>query len=224
MRRAGSLAAARKSLTSGPTVFTICSVTDATEMQARHAEALKVLAERALALACAVQERALNAETDAGMAELGLAFHRISRTMRQCLALEAKLARDAEQAVREARTDAARERGAEVKRRKQFLRTVLTRNIWDADDLCEDSDASEAAVRVERLESLLDEDEFGDDLLALPVGEQIARLRDDLGLAEADLGGDAATPEGAPGRFAAYEPGSGGGASPAFATLQPNSS
>ena len=206
-------------------MFTICSVTDATEMQARHAEALKVLAERALALACAVQERALNAETDAGMAELGLAFHRISRTMRQCLALEAKLARDAEQAVREARADAARERGAEVKRRKQFLRTVLTRNIWDADDLCEDSDAGEAAVRMERLESLLDEDEFGDDLLALPVGEQIARLRDDLGLAETDLAGDADATGAAPRAANGVPPyPGGGGASPAFGTFQPNSS
>jgi len=192
-------------------------------MQARHAEALKVLAERALALACAVQDRALVAETDAGMAELGLAFHRISRTMRQCLALEAKFARDAEQAAREARTDAARERGGEVKRRKQFLRTVLTRNIWDADDQCDDSDAGEAAVRMERLESLLDEDEFGDDLLALPVGEQIARLRDDLGLAEAGLAADAPA-VGEAGGFAARDPGSGGGASPAFARLQPNSS
>jgi hypothetical protein len=203
---------------------------NATEMTARHADALKVLAERALALACAVQERALVAETDSGMAELGLAFHRISRTVRQCLALEAKLTRDAEREAREARSDAARDRGVEAKRRKQFLRTVLTRNIFDADAVCEDDgdyDPCEAQLRIERLESLLDEDELSDELLALPVEDQIARLRDDLGLAEAALTADAETgaadgvppvprPEG--------DPGSGGAALPALAALAPNSS
>jgi hypothetical protein len=204
-------------------------VQDAAEMTARHAEALKVLAARALELACKVQERAIAAETDAGMAELGLAFHRVSRTLRQCLALEAKLTRDAEHAAREARAEAARDHGAEAKRRRQFLRTVLTRNIFDADDQCEDSDAGEAAIRIERLESLLDEDEFSEELLSMPVDDLIVRLRDDLGLAEAAL---EAAPEGAPaaGQIAwprppdAAAPDWGRGAGLAPAAVEPNSS
>jgi hypothetical protein len=202
-----------------------CSVNDTTEMRARHAEALKVLAERALALACAVQERALVAETDAGMAELGLAFHRIARSVRQCVALEAKLARDADQGAREARAEAARDQGAEVKRRKLVLRTVLTRDISDADAACEDDDdydPAEACTRTERLESLLDEDELGDDFLALPVEDQIARLRDDLGLAEAALAdGVSAVPH-----LEGYAGSRGGAASdfPGVVASAPNSS
>ena len=204
-----------------------CSVNDAAEMTARHAEALKVLAERALALACAVQERALVAETDAGMAELGLAFHRIARSARQCLALEAKLTRDAEQAARAARAEAAHDHGAEVKRRRRHLRAVLTREIAEADAACDDEDDSEADARTERLETLLDEDELSDDFLAMPLEEQIAGLRHDVGLAEAALAAAPGTPDGA---ALAPHPqggaGSGGGAavSPALAALAPNSS
>ena len=182
----------------------VCSMDEAAEMTARHREALTVLAARALELACEVQERAMAAETDSGMAELGLAFHRISRTVRQCLALEAKLARDAEQAVRAARADAARDRGEAVKERRRRLRAVLSREINEADVAAEDDDdwdPAGALTRTERLDALLDEDELNEDFLARPVGEQIARLREDLGLAEAALAAEplaSAAGQGAP--------------------------
>jgi hypothetical protein len=158
----------------------------ASERLERHADALKTLAERALALACAVQERALTAETGAEMAELSMAFHRISRTLRQCLALEAKLVRDAERAAREALAEAEREGVGRARRRKDQLRTVLRREILAAvGEADEDDEDDIAGTRLEHLESLLDEDELSDDFLALPVPDQIARLRYDLGLAEA---------------------------------------
>jgi hypothetical protein len=160
----------------------------AAEMLDRHAAALKVLAERALALACAVQERALAAETGAEMAELSLAFHRISRTVRQCLALEAKLVRDAERAAREAASEAERDGLGRARRRKDQLRSILRREIFAAaEDTDDDDDGDTAGTRLEHLESLLDEDELSDDFLALPVADQIARLRYDLGLIEAEL-------------------------------------
>lgn len=217
-------------------------MTDATEMTARHCEALKVLAARALELACAVQERAIAAETDAGMAELGLTFHRVSRSFRQCVALEAKLVRDAAQAAREARAEAAEVRGVAVKARKQHLKTLLAREINDADAAREDDDdydPVEALNRTERLDSLLGEDELSDDFLSLPVGDQIARLREDLGLAEAVLSGEAGAAEAGAGEAGPAGPapsrppggpdpgawwGGGGALLPAPATVEPNSS
>src|SRR5258706_13733903 len=106
----------------------------------RHAEALKTLSERALALACAVQERALAAGTGAEMAELSLAFHRISRTVRQCLALEAKLVRDAEQMARETRDAGAREAGGAGEQRRAYLRTVPCREIFAAPEGADETD------------------------------------------------------------------------------------
>jgi hypothetical protein len=56
-----------------------------------------------LTLARSIHGRALAAEDDKAASDLGLAFHRISRSVRQTLALEAKLERDQRREAREDR-------------------------------------------------------------------------------------------------------------------------
>ena len=156
-------------------------MSDPTGMADRHSAMLAQLAERAMALACALQERALAAETPAEMRDLALAFHRISRTVRQSVALEAKLVRDQARAAREDRADAAQLAVARTERRVDQIRAAVRRDIrevhygFDADNLEAEFD--------ERLEAEALDDGFLDE----PIEAQIARLCADLGLTPEDL-------------------------------------
>ncbi len=116
-------------------------MSDAAEMAERHGRTLARLSELGLALAERVQEKALAADDPKSSADLGLAFHRIARTVRQSIALEARLVRDAERAERELRKDedARRELVREVvrrdprqiARRKENVREAVLKVIWD---------------------------------------------------------------------------------------------
>lgn len=110
-------------------------------MAERHGRVLARLLELGLALAERVQEQALAAPDAKSAADLGLAFHRIARTVRQSIALEARLVRDAERAERELQRDAdvrhdlLREilpgEPREIARRKDEVREAVQKVIWD---------------------------------------------------------------------------------------------
>ena len=68
---------------------------DAVEMAQRHGRILARLSELGLAHAERLHDQAMAAEDPKAAAELGLTFHRVSRSIRQSIALEAKLVRDA---------------------------------------------------------------------------------------------------------------------------------
>lgn len=164
-------------------------MSDRADMAERHGALLAQLAERGMALACALQERALAAETPAEMRDLALAFHRISRTVRQSLALEAKLARDGDRAAREARAEAERTGAAQAERRVAQVRAAVSRGIRDA-YYGFDAENLEGEL-TERLEAEALDDRFLDE----DLDAQIARLCADLGLAPEDLDPEDLDPE-----------------------------
>jgi hypothetical protein len=155
-------------------------MSSAAEMAERQGRMLAELAELGLTLARELQARALSADTPAEAAQLAEAFHRIGRSVRQSLALEAKLNRDAQREAREQHELEARETEARRAARKTQLRKGVERLIWDEVEEPEVADAMlrDAPHFVEReaeSEAFLDE----------PVEAQIARIREVLGVDEA---------------------------------------
>src|SRR5438445_2193857 len=99
-------------------------------MSERHAAVLARLADAGERLAIKHAERALAADDPAVEASATAAFHRAARSVRQCLALEAKLVRDAQRAEREDRGQFERETAARRGRRRLHVRAAVGRLIW----------------------------------------------------------------------------------------------
>jgi hypothetical protein len=110
------------------------------------------------------------AEADA----LGLAFHRVTRSVRLALALRSKLARDLHEL---ARLDSRLAEDRAKARRKQ-IRTVLINEIYADDDRSQEA----ADDLAERLDETLDEEALFDRFLEGPVEAGIAHIREELGL------------------------------------------
>jgi hypothetical protein len=149
------------------------------EMAERQGRMLAELAELGLTLARELQARALAAETPAETAQLAEAFHRISRSVRQSLALEAKLQREAVRDARDQRETEARETEVRRAARKAQLKKRVEQLIWDEVEEAEVAgdmarDVADFVEREAESESFLDE----------PVEAQIARIREVLGVDE----------------------------------------
>jgi len=159
-------------------LFSICSpVIDVDDMTARHAAALARVAEMAERLAQKHADRALETDDPKVEASATSAFQKATRVMRQSMALEAKLIRDAEQGVRDARRRAEwADLSATHDRRRQIATTVerLIRNdpgtSGDAEHLCNE------------LDDLLDIEELADTFLTEDLTVQVTRLCNTLGL------------------------------------------
>ena len=114
------------------------------EKQQRQDRILAELSELGLALARDLQACALAADDVAMKSELGLAFQRVSRAVRQTLALEAKLERDRLRDARDAQADAIQVRENRGERRKAQVRLAVKRCVldvyqgFDADNLLND--------------------------------------------------------------------------------------
>lgn len=158
------------------------------DMAARHRANLTELAELGMALARDVQGRAMAATDKKAKADLTLAFHRVSRSVRQTMALEARLERDLRLALREAAGEAARATLERVQNKRALVRTAVERLVWTE---VEDDEAAENLVdEVGAFAFALSQEEG---FLDLPVEACIARLRADLGLAAADTTDDGET-------------------------------
>jgi hypothetical protein len=155
-------------------------MSDSAEKAERQDRILGELAELGLSLARAVHERALAAETPEATSELALAFHRISRSVRQTLALEAKIEHDRSRQDREVRADAARGRENGVTRRKHQLRMAVERSVWN------EAEGAEAERLLDELDDILEEEVLSDAFTEGPLEAHIARIRADLGLAAND--------------------------------------
>jgi hypothetical protein len=152
-------------------------VIDVDEMTARHAAALARVDEMAERLAQKHADRALETDDPRIEASATAAFQKATRVMRQSMALEAKLIRDAEQGVREARNRAEwADLSATHDRRRQIGATIerLIRNdpgtSGDAEHLCNE------------LDDLLDIEELTETFLTEDLTVQVTRLCKDLGL------------------------------------------
>jgi hypothetical protein len=154
------------------------------EMAERHGRILAELSELGLALAHKLQGEAMAAETPQAAAELGRAFHSVARTVRQTLALEAKMERDRRAEARWERAhpeplppDEAR-RAWRLRNRRERVQGPVTSAIWheheDDEEACEDL-IDRLVLRVEALQ------ESGE-LEARPAIELIDQLCEELGL------------------------------------------
>ena len=155
-------------------------MSDGAQVAERQGRILGELAELGLSLARVVHERALAAETPEATSELALAFHRISRSVRQTLALEAKLERDRARQDREVRAEAARQHENGVARRKHQVRMAVERSVWN------EAEGAEAERLLDELDDILEEEALSDAFAEGPVEAHVARLRADLGLAATD--------------------------------------
>jgi phosphate-selective porin len=151
----------------------------AAEKQGRQERILAELSELGLALARDLQARALAASDIAEASELGLAFQRVSRSVRQTLALEAKLERDRQRADREDRDEAQLARTAYAERRKAQVQIAVKRCVryehsgYDAENL------------LDELNDRLDEDALHDVFAGdSDIDLHIARMCAELGVPE----------------------------------------
>jgi hypothetical protein len=159
-------------------MFTICSlVVDAQAMTERHAAALARVAEVAERLAMKHADRALETDDPKIEATATAAFQKATRVMRQSMALEAKLMRDAANEGREAKHRAEWANvSATYDRRRQLETTIehLIRNDagigGDAEHLCDE------------LDDLLDLEELTETFLTEDLATQVTRLCTTLGL------------------------------------------
>lgn len=149
------------------------------DMAERHGRILAELAELGLGFARDASRDAAQAETPEERARAALVFQRVSRSVRQCLALEAKLAREAGREAREAADRQARQHRWQVFYRKQSLKAGVQALTWrETEDLDEaDEDA---------FDELIDraiEDEVGSDgFLTDDTADQVARILVRMGL------------------------------------------
>jgi hypothetical protein len=143
-----------------------------------------------MALARDLQARALAAKDDAVAADLALAFHRVSRSLRQTLALRAKLGRDHTLGLRDDAKARARDVRDRVYDRKKQVRAALSRLIWTE---AESQDDAEQLIDV--LDAHLDDAALLDETFAdQPLADCIARIGAEMRLVAANS--DEVFPEG----------------------------
>jgi hypothetical protein len=146
----------------------------------RREQMLGLLAEKTLALACAVQQRALEAETSEEMAQLSHAFVRLGRSVRQSIALHARHEKDRLRGEREAADAEAQARAQAVERRKHELRRDVEAVLcadWDPKIEKDGGESFELSVSLhERIEDLSEAEDF----LDVDPDQLIAQLCDDL--------------------------------------------
>lgn len=151
-----------------------------TDMAERHARVLGEVAEICLVAAREMQARLLAAEEAAEAVQVAGALHKLTRSVRQSVALEAKLVHDA---AREARAaEAAGQAAAEVERaerterRKQLLNMAVERAIWrEFEDL-------EAERLLDVMDDAIGQLALFDDFLDRDPNQQIVDLCRDLGV------------------------------------------
>jgi len=146
-------------------------------MGERHGRILAELSELGLGLARELQQRALAAETPEAAADLANAFHRISRSVRQTLALETKLERERRRRAQEDEIEELRQRPQRAERRAAEVREAVERLIWTE---------AESEERAEEL--LADLDDYltweiaSETFLTEPLDGYVARVCEDLGI------------------------------------------
>jgi hypothetical protein len=106
----------------------------------RDEEMLARLAQFDLTAAERVHGRLMAAEESSEIAELGRTYQRIARSLRQTLALKAKLKRDREDAAARPAPPAKPPGGVAVARRMRELRAAVARVIWNEAERAEAPD------------------------------------------------------------------------------------
>ena len=100
------------------------------EVMERSDTMLDELAKLGLVLARDLQQRALEAEDNDQAVRLATAFHHVSRSVRQSLALIEKLRRDRRRGLLDDETHLTRRTTEQRDQRKAHLRSAVRRLIW----------------------------------------------------------------------------------------------
>jgi hypothetical protein len=165
---------------------------DAAAMAEAQEQALGIFADAVLKLALHIQEQALDAEDLDQKVRLAGAVHRLGRGLRQTVALQAKLARDA-------RADAAKSepdiqptaeaatpsdpKAVAVRRRRDWLNRGVERCVWNEYDREDDAGEFTGESLLEDLhERLADLMADPDAFLALDPDALLVELCKDLGV------------------------------------------
>jgi len=142
-------------------------------------EMLARLAVCDLSAAEKVHGKLMAAEEASEIAELGRTYQRLARSLRQTMALKAKLKQDAAAAAREASAPPPLGPVA-VARRLRDVRAAVVRVIWDETETPEAADFTE-----DMLEELLTNEVLGDGFAEESLDDHIARICGELGLSPA---------------------------------------
>jgi hypothetical protein len=114
---------------------------------------------------------------DAGeAADLALGFQRSSRSVRQGIALKAKLLRDRVRFGREDQAHAVRETEGRMLVRKAQVRLSVERAVWN------EADGPEAERLIDELDDILEAETFNDEFVQGLVHTHIARICEELGV------------------------------------------
>jgi hypothetical protein len=166
-----------KSLTSAFSYVLVLFMASPSDTAERHARILGRFAELAESLAEHLHDEVLAAGTAQDKRDLTLAFHRITRSGRQTLALEARLERDRKlEAVADLASAECIAR-APIERRKAQIAAAVERLIWT------EAEGKEAERLELALGDLMDEDDLHGRYAEGPVADHIKRLCVAIGLA-----------------------------------------
>lgn len=140
------------------------------QMAERHGRVLAELTELGLSLARKLHEKAEAAETLEDARAVAEAYHRVARSVRLTVNLEAKLARDRVRLAREGMAAARDDHKQDAAARKARLKAVVMRRLRVAlgEDEGEDMETD--------LDLLLDAEEKTEGFLAEPIAVQIVRV------------------------------------------------
>ena len=166
---------------------------NAVAMTEAREQALGIFADAVLKLALHIQQEALNADDLDQKVRAAGAVHRLGRGLRQTLALQAKLARDARSDAAEA--PAAKEipvaepdvptdpKSAAVRRRRDWLTRGVERCVWNEYERGDETDEFTAGTLLEDLhERLADLMADPDAFLRLDPDQILVELCKDLGV------------------------------------------
>jgi len=147
------------------------------DMTQRHGALLAELAEIGMAMARGLRDELEAAEAPEAKARAVAAFPKVARAVRQCVALEARLARDATRAAVEDEERARRDTEHRVRRRRAKV------VVWMQRAICNDGEDVDLAMeRMEDLRERLDENLLDADFADRPLGEILVDLCIELGL------------------------------------------
>ncbi|WP_297694860.1 hypothetical protein [Phenylobacterium sp.] len=149
---------------------------------ARHEAVLKRVQQLSLALAEDLADAVVATRDEDKKARLAGAYHKITRGLRQAVALEARLARyeAAGERAEADRAKAAAREGAE--RRSAQVKARVERLVWNEYDEGDDDEFAEGGELIERAEEWLSEAAEAEGFAETSVGVHLARLCAHLGL------------------------------------------
>ena len=155
-------------------------MSDLTPTAERREQLLGLVAEKTVALLCAVQQRALEAETAADMALLSDTVVKLARSARQSVALHGKLEKDRLRGEPEAAKAQVQVHAVAVKKRRLELQHGVEEVLcadWDPEIQDDDGESYHLLGLVqERLDDVSEEEDF----LDLDPDQLIARLCEEL--------------------------------------------